>query len=89
MAKFQFKAPHNLSLEKIKEKVENGTKQFGAEAEWKNGNECHFSGQYKGVSASGVFKVHEKEVDVLLNLPMMAMPFKAKIKEKVIQELNK
>ncbi len=84
MAKFQFKAPYNLSMEDIREKVEKGAKQFGADVKWKNGNECHFSGQYKGVSASGIFTVHEREVEVLLNLPMMAMPFKSKIKERVI-----
>ena len=89
MAKFQFKAPYSLSMEEIKKKVEEGAQNFGAEVEWKKDNECHFSGEYKGFSVSGVFTVEEKEVDVSLNLPLAAKPFQGKIKEKVIEELNK
>ena len=89
MAKMRFKAPYSLSLEEIKKKVEEGARKFGGNVEWKNENECHFSGEYKGFSGSGVFTVNEKEVDVLLNLPLAAKPFQGKIKEKVIEELNK
>lgn len=89
MAKISFKAPYSLSLEEIKEKVERGAQKFGGNVEWKNGNECHFSGEYKGFSGSGIFTVRDKEVDVVLNVPLAAKPFQGKIKEKVIEELNK
>ena len=89
MPKFKFSAPYSLSVEQIRKKVEQGAGKFGAKADWKKEDECHFDGQYKGFSVSGFFKIKDKEVDVTLNLPFVAMPFKGKIKDRVSEELNK
>ena len=91
MPKFRFSVPYTLSEETIKEKVEKEAGKMGAKADWKKEDECHFDGQYKGVNVSGFFKIKDKdkEIDITLNLPLVAMPFKGKIKERVTQELNK
>lgn len=88
MPRYQFQAPHNLSREQVKERVKHFSEKYSASLEWKKENEGHFSGQHKGVSVSGVFTIFDEEVDVSLNLPLMVMPFKSKIKEEVIKELG-
>ncbi len=89
MPKLQFQAPHSSSMDQLKEKVEGFVTKTKGSKEWKKDNECHFNGKMAGVSFSGVIKIFEKEVDVSLNLPLMAMAFKNQIKEEVTKELNK
>ena len=89
MPKFKFESPYTISQEEIKEKVNKGVQKFGANVDWKNENECHFSGEYKGIKVSGSFVIKDEVVDIAMNLPLAAKPFQGKIKEKVIEELNK
>lgn len=88
MPRYQFSVPHNLTGEQIREKVQRFSQKYDASIEWKSENECHFTGQYSGVSVSGMFTIQKDEIEVSVNLPLMAMPFKSKIKEEVSKELG-
>ncbi len=88
MPRYRFSVPHASSREKIKEKVEYFSEKHGTSMEWKQEGEGYFSGQHKGFSFSGVFRIFEDRVDVSVNLPLLAMPFKSVIKAEVVKELE-
>ncbi len=88
MPRYHFTVPHDLSKEEIRKRVEHFADNYGASTAWKGESECHFSGSYKGAPVSGVFKVFDDEVEVSVNLPLLAMPFKARIREEVVKALS-
>ena len=88
MPKFQFTAPHNLSQEQIEEKIKQLYSKHGISTEKKTEKEYYLHGKVMGVSVTGEFKIKHNEIDVSLNLPLMAMAFKSKIKEEITKELT-
>ncbi len=88
MPKFQFTAPHNLNREQIEEKITQLYSKYGISTEKKGENEYYLHGKVKGFSVTGEFKIKSNEIDISLDLPLMAMAFKTKIKEEITKELT-
>ena len=89
MGKFNFSVDHSADKDSLKEYAEKFAQKYNAEWEWKSEYECHFSGSDKGITISGVMNIKDSVVDVSLNLPLVAMPFKSTIKETIVDGIRK
>ncbi len=88
--------PHNHTPEEVRVKVQHAIagikRDFGHEIseeteEW-NGNECRFSFRARGYKLSGIGHILPSQVLLKLKLPLIAYPFKSKIRSVVQQHLG-
>ncbi len=89
--------PHSLGLEeatrRLKAEFNKVRDQFGdrvsdLEEQW-NGNELRFGFTTYGVRVRGTVTTGESDVRIAANLPLVALPLKGKIEQRVRQELGR
>jgi hypothetical protein len=88
--------PYELAEEEAVKRIKNeltGLKTHFADTisdlheNW-NANTCEFSLSVKGLSGSGTMNVKPREVEMAVNLPFFAVPFKGKIEATVRERLK-
>jgi hypothetical protein len=88
--------PHRHSADEVKKRVQNAIaeikRDFGHEIsdeteEW-NGDECRYSFRARGYKLSGTAQIRRSEVMLKLKLPLIAYPFKPKIRSVIQQHLG-
>lgn len=96
MAKILIEYFHNAGVTKAKEVIDEtiskNSRKFSDSIEdldkkWQNYS-LIFSGKAKGISVSGVVNVQDDKIEIEVNIPFIAIPFKSKIKESILYELK-
>ncbi len=88
MAKLNIEQAHALPLDEVKKRLEDlanrlATK-YGIDAKWTSDREATL----KRTGVSGIIKVAEDKVAVLLDLSFALLPMKGKIQERIERELK-
>jgi hypothetical protein len=96
MAKFSIVVAHGLvqgeALRRIRNEIENikrqhGDKISGFRENWNN-EKYAFAGTAKGFTVSGVMTVNPSQVEIVMNLPWLAIPFKGRIEADIREQLS-
>lgn len=88
--------PHQHSADEVKRRVQtaiveikrNFGNEISEETEQWNGNQCRFSFTARGYKLSGTGEIHPSQVVLNIKLPLVAYPFKGKIRSVVQQHLE-
>jgi len=88
MAKLNIEQAHTLPIEEVKKRLQELadrlSAKYGIDAKWTNDREATL----KRTGVSGIIKVAEDKVAVLLDLSFALFPMKGKIQERIAQELK-
>ena len=97
MPKISLSVPHSLeqdvALEKVRGlldsvKAEHGDRISGLQEEWQ-GNTGKFSFSIMGFPVSGSLVVESSQVNMDGKIPLMAMPFKDKVKNIIMEQAQR
>ena len=96
MAGLLFEYFHKAGLAKAKEVIDEiiseNSQKFSDSIEnldkkWQN-DSLIFSGKARGITISGSVNVYDDKIQIKANIPFIAMPFKSRIKETILNELK-
>jgi putative polyhydroxyalkanoate system protein len=88
MAKLNIEQAHALPLDEVKRRLQELadrlSAKYGIDAKWTSDREASL----KRTGVSGIIKVAEDKVAVLLDLSFALIPMKGKIQERIARELK-
>jgi putative polyhydroxyalkanoate system protein len=88
MAKLNIEQAHTLPIDEVKKRLQELadrlSAKYGIDAKWTNDREATL----KRTGVSGIIKVAEDKVAVLLDLSFALLPMKGKIQERIARELK-
>ena len=88
MAKLSIEQAHALPIEEVKRRLQELadrlSAKYGIDAKWTSDREATL----KRTGVSGIIKVAEDKVAVLLDLSFALLPMKGKIQERIARELK-
>ncbi len=88
MAKLNIEQAHALPIEEVKRRLQELadrlSAKYGIDAKWTTDREATL----KRIGVSGIIKVAEDKVAVLLDLSFALLPMKGKIQERIARELK-
>lgn len=88
MAKLTIEQPHALPIDEVKRRLQELadrlSAKYGIDAKWTSDREASL----KRTGVSGLIKVADDKVSVLLDLSFALLPMKGKIQERIARELK-